>query len=118
MYDPGLVDACLKVVSQVLERNPACVALIASTIRNENTFAHFLARAPAMGLAVTTAQLHASPPGLVDALPFSLPPTAAVVAEAPPQLPLPQSFPYVRENKTIVINAIRRRRREEGSEQQ
>lgn len=116
------MDACLKVVSQVLERNPACVALIASTIRNENTFAHFLARAPAMGLAVTTAQLHSSPPALVDALPFSLPPTAAVAATTataaaeapPPQLP----FPYVRENKTIIINAIRRRRRQEGSEQQ
>lgn len=118
LYDPGLVDACLKVVSQVLERNPACVALIASTIRNENTFAHFLAQAPAMGLAVTTAQLHASPPALVDTLPFSLPPPSALftaAADAPPspQLQLPRLFPYVRENKTIIINAIRRRERSE-----
>lgn len=110
------MDACLKVVSQVLERNPACVALIASTIRNENTFAHFLAQAPAMGLAVTTAQLHASPPALVDTLPFSLPPPSALftaAADAPPSPQLPQLFPYVRENKTIIINAIRRRERSE-----
>jgi hypothetical protein len=91
------------VVSLVLQRNPACVAYIASTIRNEKTFAHFLVQAPAMGLEVTTAQLHSSPASLVDALPFALPPLSADADAAE----LRQTFPYVRENKTIIINAIR-----------
>jgi predicted nicotinamide N-methyase len=104
LYDPSLVDGCIKVISVLLKHNPACQVYIASTIRNEKTFGHFLSRAHEMGLEVGTASLSANPPSLATALPFDLP--AATPYSQGTLAPPPLVFPYVRENKIFIITTV------------